>query len=299
MEQTMSGAPTTSHPLRGDYSAIAADFTVDQDWGAYSAADHALWRRLYDRQAGLLPRYACREFIAGLQAMQVSGGVPDLQAITRQLAGATGWRLVAVPGLVPDAVFFAHLARRQFPVTTWIRRPEELDYLVEPDIFHDFFGHVPLLFDPVFADYMQAYGIKGAEAERLDATAVLARLYWYMVEFGLIRTPEGIRAYGAGMLSSHAETVYSVADPAPHRLRFDLERVMRTGYRIDDFQATYFVLDGFQELFAATRRDFRPIYAKLRAQPPLAPETVLPGDAVISRGTGIRPAARRPDPLHA
>ncbi len=293
-------APAATGPnLRGDYSAVAADFTVDQDWGAYAAGEHALWRRLYDRQAGLLAQYACREFIAGLRALEAAGGIPDLQAVTRQLVAATGWRLVAVPGLVPDDVFFAHLARRQFPVTTWIRRPEELDYLVEPDIFHDFFGHVPLLFDPVFADYMQAYGIKGAEAQRLDATAILARLYWYMVEFGLIRTPEGIRAYGAGMLSSHAETVYSVSDPAPHRLRFDLERVMRTGYRIDDFQATYFVLDGFQDLFAATRRDFCPIYARLRGLAPLPPERLLPDDDVVSRGTGARPAGRRPTPLHA
>lgn len=295
----MFNVPTSSHALRGDYSAIAADFTIDQHWNAYRGADHALWRRLYERQAKLLPDYACREFSAGLEAMQIADGIPNLEAISRQLVKATGWRLLAVPGLVPDDVFFAHLARRQFPVTNWIRKPEEIDYLVEPDIFHDFFGHVPLLFDSVFADYMQAYGIKGTEAQRLGATAILARLYWYMVEFGLIRTPEGIRAYGAGMLSSHAETVFSVDDASPHRIRFDLDRVMRTKYRIDDFQETYFVLDSFQELFEATRRDFRPVYETVKSAAALEPDMLLPSDDVVCRGTASRKATHRPNPLHA
>ena len=295
----MLNVPVTNQPLRGDYSAMAADFTIDQGWGDYSNADHALWRRLYERQSKLMPNYASQEFIDSLKAMHIANGIPNIEAISRQLVKATGWRLVAVPGLVPNDVFFAHLARRQFPVTNWIRKPEEIDYLVEPDIFHDFYGHVPLLFNPIFADYMQAYGVKGKESERLDATTILARLYWYMVEFGLILTPEGIRAYGAGMLSSHAETVFSVDDASPHRIGFDLERVMRTNYRIDDFQETYFVLENFEDLFQATKRDFRPIYAAIKAETPLEPDALLPSDKVISRGTGSWKARRRPNPLHA
>jgi len=299
MEGAMLNLPVTNQPLRGDYSGAAADFTIDQGWSDYRGADHALWRRLYERQAKLMPDYACREFIDSLKAMHIANGIPNLDAVSRQLVRATGWRLVAVPGLVPNDVFFAHLARRQFPVTNWIRKPEEIDYLVEPDIFHDFFGHVPLLFNPIFADYMQAYGIKGKEAERLDATTILARLYWYMVEFGLIQTPEGIRAYGAGMLSSHAETVFSVDDASPHRIGFALDRVMQTNFRIDDFQETYFVLENFEQLFQATKRDFRPVYQSIKSLAVLEPDTLLPTDRVISRGTGNWKARHRPNPLHA
>src|SRR6185369_14738482 len=141
MEGAMLNLPVTNQPLRGDYSGAAADFTIDQGWSDYRGADHALWRRLYERQAKLMPDYACREFIDSLKAMHIANGIPNLDAVSRQLVRATGWRLVAVPGLVPNDVFFAHLARRQFPVTNWIRKPEEIDYLDEPDIFHDFFGH--------------------------------------------------------------------------------------------------------------------------------------------------------------
>ncbi len=277
---------TTDHALRGDYSQAAADFTTTQDYAGYTMADHALWRRLYQRQIALMPRYAAQPVKDALAELDFGAAIPDLERVSEKLLRATGWRLVAVPGFIPDAAFFAHLARRQFPVTVWLRKPEEIDYLVEPDIFHDFFGHVPLLFDPVFADFLQLYGEKGAEAERLGATAILARLYWYTVEFGLIREPDGIKAYGAGMLSSFAETAFSVDDASPNRIGFDLERVMRTAYRIDDFQQTYFVLESFGDLFRALQQDLRPLYARVRAVPEIAPDAVLPTDRVFTRGTG-------------
>jgi phenylalanine-4-hydroxylase len=272
--------------LRGDYSRIAADYTIDQDWSGYTAAEQDLWRRLHARQGKLLQIYAAPEFVSGIAALDAADGIPDLARASKRLQAATGWRLVAVPGLIPETDFFSHLARRQFPVTEWIRRPDEIDYLVEPDIFHDFFGHVPLLFDPVFADYMQVYGEKGREADRLGTAKILTRLYWYMVEFGLIQTPAGLKAYGAGMLSSAAETRFSIADASPHRIGFDLERVMRTSYRIDDFQESYFVLDSFEQLFAATARDFAPIYQRLAAVTEITPDRIVPGDRVIHQGDG-------------
>jgi phenylalanine-4-hydroxylase len=277
--------------LRGDYSRIRPDYTVDQVWSAYTAEEHDIWRLLYRRQSAILPRYGCREVIDAVRLMDVADAIPDLQAVNLKLDAATGWQLVAVPGLIPNDVFFAHLANRRFPVTIWIRRRDELDYIVEPDVFHDFFGHVPLLFNPVFADYMQAYGEKGAEALVDDGVPMLARLYWYMVEFGLIRTAEGLRVFGAGILSSYGELPYAIESPVPNRIRFDPPRIMRTDYMIDSFQKTYFVLDSFEELFAATRRDFLPIYARLRDQPVLPAESVLDTDRVISRGTIARPMA--------
>ncbi|MGH6892370.1 MAG: phenylalanine 4-monooxygenase [Dongiaceae bacterium] len=277
---------TTDHELRGDYSKAAEDFTIQQDWAAYTEAEHALWRKLYQRQAALMPKYAAKVVQEALDELDFSAAIPNLDTVSQKLRAATGWRLVAVPGFIPDTAFFAHLARRQFPVTIWLRKPEEIDYLVEPDIFHDFFGHVPLLFDPVFADFLQLYGLKGAEAERLGMTQYLARLYWYTVEFGLIREGDTLKAFGAGILSSFAETSFCIDDPSPNRVGFDLERVMNTLYRIDDFQESYFALESFGDLFAALQRDLRPIYARVKAMEDHAPDAVLATDRVFWRGTG-------------
>jgi phenylalanine-4-hydroxylase len=235
--------------------------------GQYTAQDHATWRFLFERQSQLLRGRACDQFLAGVDRLGlVADGVPDFERLSDILDRATGWRLVAVPGLVADDVFFGHLAARRFPVTWWIRKPEQMDYLQEPDVFHDFFGHVPLLIDPVFADYMQAYGQGGLKALGLDALTYLARLYWYTVEFGLIRTPDGLRIYGSGILSSKTESIYCLESEEPRRLRFDLMRIMRTPYRIDDVQDTYFVIESFDQLFDATRPDFTPYYAALNAE---------------------------------
>ena len=193
--------------------------------------------------------------------------------------------LVGVPGLIPNDIFFGHLARRQFPVCRWIRNESELDYLVEPDIFHDFFGHVPMLMDPVFAGFLEVYGQRGPQAQAEEAIDYLARLYWYMVEFGLIETPQGLRAIGAGMLSSAGETVYCIDSPEPHRIGFDLTRVMRTRYRIDTYQQTYFVLRSLDELYAAIDRDFSELYRRLKRMSVLEPTGVIEGDRVYSRGS--------------
>jgi phenylalanine-4-hydroxylase len=281
----------TDHALRGDYSRMRPDYTVDQDWDAYGPHDHALWRRLYDRQAALVPGYACDEYRAALAHLDLGAGIPRFDAINRKLGSATRWELVAVPGLVPDLVFFEHLANRRFPVTVWLREPHEFDYIVEPDVFHDFFGHVPMLFDPVFADYMQAYGKGGLKAHALGAIEMLARLYWYTVEFGLLETPAGLRTYGAGIVSSGGEIRHSIESPEPNRIGFDLLRVMRTRYKIDTYQETYFVVRGFDELFDATEPDFAPYYRTLRAQEPLAASAVLPGDRVYHRGAAPPRAA--------
>ena len=271
-----------SHGLRGDYERMRADYTVDQDYGAYGAADHDRWRRLYQRQIGLVPGRACKEYIDALNGLDYAGGIPRFETVTAQLEAATGWRLVAVPGLVPDLVFFDHLANRRFPVTWWLRDEHEFEYIVEPDVFHDFFGHVPMLFTPVFADYMAAYGKGGLKAEGLGSLKWLARLYWYTVEFGLIRTKEGLRNYGAGILSSPSEIDYAIRSSEPRRVAFDLKRIMRSLYRIDAFQETYFVIDNFDQLFEATAPDFTPLYRELETLEDVPANAALPEDRLIS-----------------
>jgi phenylalanine-4-hydroxylase len=266
-----------------------ADFTIDQPLQRYSAVDHAVWKQLYTRQTALLEGRVCDAFLAGVERLNLSAvRVPSFAAINAQLTPATGWEIVAVPGLVPEQVFFGHLSNRRFPVTWWMRRPDQLDYLQEPDCFHDLFGHVPLLINPVFADYMQAYGRAALAADHAGALPLLARLYWYTVEFGLIRnaaSPNGVQIYGAGIVSSRSETLYSLESAAPNRLGFDLARVMQTRYRIDTFQKTYFVLDDFAQLFDLARTDLGPLLAQRADATPFAAGDVLATDRVLTRGT--------------
>jgi phenylalanine-4-hydroxylase len=270
------------------YVPVYATGIVEQPWASYSATDHEVWNTLYKRQRELLPAYACKEFLEGVERFGFGeGGIPRFDDLNKVLGEATGWQIVAVEGLLPDEVFFDHLANRRFPVSWWIRRPDQLDYLSEPDLFHDLFGHVPLLLNPVFADYMEAYGKGGMKAHAIGPEALmnLTRLYWYTVEFGLINTPEGMRIYGAGIVSSKGESVYSIDSAAPNRIGFGLERVMNTKYRIDTYQQTYFVIDSFDQLFDATRPDFTPIYASLAEGNPVAAADVLGTDKVFQRGT--------------
>ncbi len=275
-------APATygqgDRPPRGDYAQARTDYTCEQDWATYSAADHDLYRRLYERQAAQLPGLACDEFIAAVKHLGSPTHIPRFDALSDAVYRATRWEVVAVPGLIPEEAFFSLLSRRKFPVTGWIRKPEEFDYVVEPDVFHDLFGHVPLLFNPMFADYMQAYGAGGLKASRLESCEYLARLYWYTVEFGLIDTPAGLRAYGAGILSSAGELRHSVTSPQPRRVGFDLERIMRTRYTIDSYQSSYFVIDSFQQLFDATAPDFTPLYRRVAAQDEIAAGSVVAAD---------------------
>ena len=261
----------SSHrPPRGDYARAGADYTCAQNHAAYTAADHSTYRRLYERQSALLPGLASEAFIAALPSLGIKDHIPRFEEINERLRPATGWEIVGVPGLIPEVPFFTLLAHRKFPVTDWIRTPAEFDYIVEPDIFHDLFGHVPLLFNPVFADYVQRYGEGGLRAADLGACELLSRLYWYTIEFGLIQEAGGLRAYGAGILSSAGELDYAVRSPAPRRLPLQLERTMRTRYSIDSYQGTYFVIDSFQQLFDLTAKDFAPIYERLRGLPEFA-----------------------------
>jgi len=273
-----------------------ADWTIDQAWQSYTAAEHATWRRLYERQAKLLPGRACAEFLAGMQALPIGAeAIPDFRRLSDVLVQRTGWQVVAVPGLVPPEVFFEHLANRRFPAGQFIRRPGQLDYIEEPDVFHDVFGHAPMLVHPVLADFLQAYGEGGLRAQRLGALDQLSRVYWFTVEFGLVAQNGAPRIYGAGIVSSFAETRFSLEDASPNRLKFDLSRVMRTRYRIDDFQETYFVLDRLDDLLRLAEIDFAPLYDRAKALPEIGPGDALPSDNVVARGTGAYHRAKRAD----
>jgi phenylalanine-4-hydroxylase len=279
---------TGDRPPRGDYARARSDYTCEQDYAQYTAADHDTYRRLYARQLQQLPGLACEEFIAAVAQLGAPDRIPRFEEVSERLMKATGWQIVGVPGLIPEEAFFKLLADRRFPVTDWMRRPEEFDYVVEPDVFHDLFGHVPLLFNPVFADYMQAYGAGGMKASRLQACELLARLYWYTVEFGLIATPQGLRAYGAGILSSAGELRHSVRSPDALRIGFDVPRLMRSRYRIDTYQATYFVIDSFDQLFDGTAPDFTPVYRQVAAtiarEGEIEPGVRLPGERCFTAG---------------
>ena len=273
--------------LKAKHPEIRDDFTIDQHWERYSAAEHGTWKTLFERQAQVLPGRACDDFLAGVKTLGlVAGEIPEFERASDTLEAITGWRVVAVPSLVPDAIFFEHLANRRFPVGQFIRDPAQLDYIEEPDVFHDFFGHVPMLAHPVFADYMQAYGKGGLRAlSEFNALKNLARLYWYTVEFGLIESSQGLRIFGSGIVSSRAESIYSVESASPNRIHFDLERVMRTEYRIDDFQESYFVIDSFEALMEETYKDFAAIYRRLQTGPTYRPGDILPSDRLHTRGT--------------
>ena len=262
---------------------------VEQPWDQYRAEDHATWGTLYQRQRQLLLGRASDEFLKAQDEMGMTpDAIPRFAELNQVLEPATGWTLICVEGLLPELDFFDHLANRRFPVTWWIRRPDQIDYIAEPDLFHDLFGHVPLLMNPVFADYMEAYGKGGVKAHGIGPEALvnLSRLYWYTVEFGLINTPQGLRIYGSGIVSSKGESLYALESPAPNRIGFELERVMRTRYRIDTYQKTYFVIDGFEQLIEATRPDFSPIYQRLAQVEAHPAGRVLASDRVHTRGTG-------------
>ncbi|HJP68228.1 MAG TPA: phenylalanine 4-monooxygenase [Sphingomicrobium sp.] len=270
------------------------NLTIPQGWEHYSAADHATWDHLFERQMSLLPGCVACEFLSGIELLGLDEpGIPHFERLSERLMKLTGWEVVAVPGLIPDKVFFDHLAHRRFVSGNFIRSRRELDYLQEPDVFHDVFGHVPLLAHPVFADFMQAFGQAGTRAASAAAIPNPSSLYWYTVEFGLMRDGDGLKIYGAGVASSYGEARFALESPSPNRVCFDLERVMRTQYRIDDFQQTYFVINSFEDLLAQTlNTDFAPLYTRLRRLPELAPTDLIDADIVITRGT--QPASASP-----
>lgn len=270
------------------------DYTIDQKWQKFTAEEHARWDTLYARQRKILKGRACDEFLRGMDMLRLSqSGIPHFGRLSERLEKATGWTVVAVPDLVPDEVFFEHLANRRFPASDFIRSKDQLDYIQEPDIFHDVFGHVPMLAHPVFADYMEAYGKGGLRAAGKRVLHNLARLYWYTVEFGLInRADEGMQIYGAGIVSSKTESVFCLEDASPNRIHFELLRVMRSKYRIDDFQQVYFVIGSFEELFEATLQDFGPVYQQLQNLSDLEIVDILKSDKVYTEGTQAYAQAR-------
>lgn len=289
-------AETARHGLAADDAPRPerADWTIDQGWQHYTAQQHGVWKTLFERQSRLLPGRACDPFVQGMAQLPIDASqIPDFRRLSDLLLPRTGWQIVAVPGLLPDEVFFEHLAHRRFPAGNFIRQPHQLDYLEEPDVFHDVFGHVPLLMNPIMADYLQAYGVGGLRAQKLGVLDKLARVYWYTVEFGLMQQKDGLKIYGAGIASSATESVFSLDDASPNRLRFDLERVMRTRYRIDDFQETYFVIDDLAQLLELASIDFGTLYQRVQGQPDHAPGTVLPSDRVLSLGSGAYHRAKR------
>jgi len=278
-------ADTTTSGLRGDYEGAAADFTVAQDWHAYTPEMHQRWRRLFANQSRIAHRYAAPQFLDGLARLDCADGIPKFEDANEILAPATGWQLVTVPGYIPDAIFFDHLAHRRFPVTRWIREEHEFDYLVEPDVFHDFFGHVPMLLDPAIADFLELYGKAGERAIAMDALDMLARIYWYTIEFGLLASPDGFKVFGAGIISSAGETPFAATDPEVLRLPFDPIRIMRTGYSIDAFQKTYFVLESTEQLIESlVGLDFGPVYEAWRHAAPIPAGDLLPGDTPLHAG---------------
>jgi len=271
------------------YVPVYTTAVVEQPWSSYSQVDHDVWKTLFARQQEILVGRASDEFLRQQRAMGMSPDrIPKFDELNRVLRTTTGWELVGVEGLLPELTFFDHLANRRFPVTWWIRKPEQLDYLSEPDLFHDLFGHVPLLMNPVFADYRAPNARGGVKAHAIGPEALvnLTRLYWYTVEFGLIRQDDGLRIYGSGIVSSKGESIHCLESAAPNRIGFDLERIMRTRYRIDTYQKTYFVIDSYEQLMEATRPDFTPIYAKLAQQESIPAGSVLDTDTVFQRGSG-------------
>ena len=276
-----------THVLERPPEGASADWTIPQNWQEYTPEEHRTWDTLFARQAKLLPGRASQAYLAGLDALKLSnGGIPNFEELSERLMKLTGWQVVAVPGLVPDEVFFDHMANRRFVAGNFIRRPDQLDYIQEPDVFHDVFGHVPMLADPVFADYLAAYGRGGQRALGLGSLKNLGRLYWYTVEFGLIEEAGDLRIYGSGIVSSFAESQFALESPSPNRIRFDLKRVMRTDYRIDDFQQNYFVIPSFDELLRVTvETDFAPLYDEIHALPDIPIAEILPEDEVITAGT--------------
>ena len=224
-------------------------FFMPQHWERYSEANHDVWRRLYDQRIDSLREQASNTFLAGFDAFNLpSDKVPNLDQVNAVLADATGWQSRPVPGYLPAKAFFAFLARREFPTTITVRPKTQMDYLPEPDIIHDVFGHVPLHADPVFADFLQTYGKAALFAATDEHMERLARLFWFTVEFGLVKEDGRLKGYGSGLMSSIGESFHSLESPNVERRPFELERVCDTPFQIDHYQPILYVLESFEQL---------------------------------------------------
>lgn len=221
---------------------------------SYSDEENEIWRILFKRQQALLPNRACEEYLHGLQELGLSeNAIPQLPEVSQRLNAKTGWSVVPVAALISARDFFELLAKKCFPAATFIRAYEELDYVKEPDIFHELFGHCPMLTIPVYAHFIHEYACKVLEYPETE-WALFQRLFWFTVEFGLIRTPQGIRAYGGGILSSISETAYSVESDTPMRCDYNPVAALRTPYRIDQLQPIYFVINTYEDLYETTKK---------------------------------------------
>jgi phenylalanine-4-hydroxylase len=225
---------------------------TQERWEAFTAEDHHTWKILFERQSALLRNRAVNEIVAGMETLSICHDrIPKFSELNAILKRETDFSVIPVTGLIPADLFFKFLSQRKFPSTCFIRKPHQLDYLEEPDIFHDVFGHVPLLVNPVFGNFMQAFGLKALKAIDLGLLDLAATLYWFTVEFGLMKTPQGLRIYGAGVTSSKGESIYSLESDVPTRKPFDIHKVVQTVYDTGSFQKDYFVIDGFNQLFEA------------------------------------------------
>ena len=289
MSDLSSGIEYSEHYTDiGDWQSGDLDyFTIDQNWSGSTPKNHEMWQHLYKRQMEVLQGRAIDMYMDSLSTLGITQErIPKVEEINEILMKRTGWEVVCVPGLIPYEPFFELLANRKFPAGQFIRKPEEMDYIQEPDIFHDVFGHVPILADPTFADYVEAFGRGGMKATKLDAIMEIFRVYWFTVEFGLIKEKDGLKIYGAGILSSPTESKFCLESDSPHHIHFDVKRIMRTHNNIDDFQENYFVIDDFQELFDKTAEpDFTPYYEEIKKLPTIMPGEIVDGDVVLQKGT--------------
>ena len=261
------------------------EYVVDQNWSAYTTTDHATWARLFASMTSLLPGRMCQDFMIGLNDLKLPmDRVVDFDALSERLTKRTGWQYVAVNGFIPNDQFFGLLANRCFPSSRFMRDPDGLAYQESPDIFHDVFGHAPLLMNPVIADFMQAFGAAGVACTSERGQQMLARLYWFTVEVGLVRDGNRIQAYGAALASSEKELTFSLTSPSPHRLGFDHGRVIRTPYSIDDLQETYFVVDSLEQVLALAQNGFSETLNMVCSQSDVVRGELIKSDDVISCG---------------
>lgn len=269
-----------AHVFETPPQGVASDWSMPQNWEQFTSQDHERWRTFAAKQAKALEGLASATFLEGVRALELDRlGVPDFAIWNERLHSLTGWEVVAVPGVIPNAPFFKMLSQRKFPVANFLRQGPSFDYNDEPDMFHDVFGHMPMFIDPTFGEFMCAYGRAGIRAERLGMSDWLGRLYLHTVEFGLIQEGGGLRAYGAGLMSSHAETLHALTSPAPRRLKFDLPRLMRTDWPFDEFQPTYFVIESFDALLEEMETtSLKQVYDTVRALPLIAIGEPAPSD---------------------
>jgi phenylalanine-4-hydroxylase len=232
----------------------AAPFVIEQDWSAYTPEQHAVWRELVGRRMPQLRAHACAEYLDGFEQIGLRADrLPDLKSVSGRLAPRTGWSSTPVSGFLPADAFFEMLAARKFPTTTWLRSRESMDYTPEPDIFHDVFGHVPMHAHPVFADFLEHYGkVCAAVIDRPDALERLGRLFWFTVEFGLIRQRGEIKVYGSGLISSHGECTRVLAGGCEVR-DFDLEAVLNQPMQTSEMQPVLYAVESFEEIYEAAK----------------------------------------------